>query len=103
MEVKFVNEELKLLYQTSSSKKYKNVPAQIIKKLVRAVDVLSAATGIQDLWNFTSYRFEHLQGNNRYSMHMDRIWRLEMEIEWTNNECTIGIIGLYDLTKHYGD
>ena len=42
MEVKFVNEELKLLYQTSSSKKYKNVPTQIVKKLVRAVDVLSA-------------------------------------------------------------
>lgn len=103
MKVKFVNEELKLLYQTSSSKKYKNVPTQIVKKLVRAVDVLSAATVIQDLWNFPSYRFEHLQGNNRYSMRMDRTWRLEMEIEWTNNECTIGIIGLYDLTKHYGD
>ena len=50
MEVKFINEELKLLYQTSSSKKYKNVPAQIVKKLVRAVDVLSAATVVQDLW-----------------------------------------------------
>ncbi|MDD7699748.1 MAG: type II toxin-antitoxin system RelE/ParE family toxin, partial [Spirochaetia bacterium] len=98
MEVKFLTDELKLLYQTGSSKKYKTVPMQVAKKLVRAVDVLSAATVIQDVWKFPSYRFEHLQGNNRYSMRMDRTWRLEMEIEWTNNECTIGIIGLYDLT-----
>ena len=103
MEVKFLNDELKLLYQTGSSKKYKTVPEQVTKKLVRAVDVLSAATAIQDVWNFPAYHFEHLEGNKRYSMRMDRTWRLEMEIEWTNDECSIGIIGLYDLTKHYGD
>ena len=103
MEVKFLNEELKLLYTKGSSKKYKTVPEQVTKKLVRAVDVLSAATVIQDVWKFPSYNFEHLEGNKRYSMRMDRTWRLEMEIEWTNDECSIGIIGLYDLTKHYGD
>lgn len=103
MEVKFLNEELKILYQTGSSKKYKKVPAQITRKLVRAVDVLSAASVIQDVWKFPAYNFEHLEGNKRYSMRMDRTWRLEMEIEWTNKDCTIGIIGLDDLTKHYGD
>ena len=103
MEVKFLNDELKLLYQTGSSKKYKTVPMQVAKKLVRAVDVLSAAIVIQDVWKFPSYNFEHLEGNKRYSMRMDRTWLLEMEIEWTNDECSIGIIGLYDLTKHYGD
>ena len=103
MEVKFLTDELKLLYQTGSSKKYKTVPMQVAKKLVCAVDVLSAATVIQDVWKFPSYNFEHLEGTKRYSMRMDRTGRLEMEIEWTNNECTIGIIGLYDLTKHYGD
>ena len=36
-------------------------------------------------------------------MRIDRTWRMEMEIEWTNNECTIGNIDNYDLTKHYGD
>ena len=103
MEVKFLNDELKLLYQTGSSKKYKTVPVQVAKKLVRAVDVLSAATVIQDVWNFPAYHFEHLEGNKGYSMRMDRTCRLEMEIEWTNEDCSIGIIGLYDLTKHYGD
>ena len=72
MEVKFLNEELKVLYQTGSSKKYKTVPKQVAKKLVRAVDVLSAATVIQDVWKFPSYNFEHHEGNNRYSMRMDR-------------------------------
>ncbi|MCI6892206.1 MAG: type II toxin-antitoxin system RelE/ParE family toxin [Treponema sp.] len=63
MEVKFLTDELKLLYQTGSSKKYKTVPMQVAKKLVRAVDVLSAATVIQDVWKFPSYNFEHLEGN----------------------------------------
>ena len=54
MEVKFLTDELKLLYQTGSSKKYKTVPMQVAKKLVRAVDVLSAATVIQDVWKFPS-------------------------------------------------
>ena len=72
MKVKFLTDEFKLLYQTGSSKKYKTVPMQVAKKLVRAVDVLSAATVIQDVWKFPSYNFEHLEGNKRYSMRMDR-------------------------------
>ena len=103
MEVKFLNEELKVLYEKGFSKKYKTVPVQVSKKFVRAVDVLSAAIKIQDVWKFPSYNFKHLEGNKRYSMRMDITWRLEIEIEWTNDECTIGIIGLYDLTRHYGD
>lgn len=103
MEVKFLSDELKLLYQAGFSKKYKTVSAQVAKMFVRAVYVLSAATVIQDVWKFPSYKFEHLEGNKRYSMRLDRTWRLEMKIEWTNDECTIGIVGLYDLTKHYGD
>lgn len=103
MEVKFLSKELKTLYQTGSSKKYKNVPLQVIRKFARAVDLLSAAIKIQDIWEFPGYRFKHLEGNKMYSMRMDITWRLEMEIEWINNDCTIGIIGLDDLTKHYGD
>lgn len=45
----FLSDELKLLYQTGFSKKYKTVPAQVAKKFVRAVYVLSAATVIQDV------------------------------------------------------
>ena len=53
--------------------------------------------------NFECSENVYAEGNKRYSMRMDRTWRLEMEIEWTNDDCSIGIIGLYDLTKHYGD
>lgn len=60
MEVKFLSDELKLLYQAGFSKKYKTVPAQVAKKFVRAVYVLSAATVIQDVWKFLLYQFEHL-------------------------------------------
>lgn len=103
MKVRFLSDDLKKLYETGYSRKYKKVPADIIRKLPRAIDVLSAATVIQDVWKFPAYKFEHLEGGNRYSMRLGITWRLEMEIVWTNNECSIGIIGLDDLTHHYGD
>ena len=31
-------------------------------------------------------------GVNQYSMRLDRTWRLIMEIDWTNEEKTIGIM-----------
>jgi len=103
MEVRFLSDDLKELYEKGYSRKYRKVPPEVVKKLPRAVDVLSAAVFIQDIWKFPAYKFEHLEGSNRYSMRLNITWRLEMEITWTNDECTIGIIGLDDLTHHYGD
>jgi len=95
---------LEELYETGSSKKYRSVPPDVVKKLPRAVDVLKQTKIITDLWNFPAYKFERLEGSKkRYSMRLGRTWRLEMDIDWEDETCTVGIIGLDDLTKHYGD
>ena len=102
MEIKFLNSNLKELYETGSSRTYRKVPVEVIKKFPRAVDVLAAAKNIYDIWHFPSYKFEALSDKS-YSMRLNKTWRLEMEIEWKNESCTVGIVGLTDLTHHYGD
>jgi len=48
--------------------------------------------------------FEKLQGyKNRYSLRVTLKWRLEFEIEWKNEEKTIGKIYICELSQHYGD
>ena len=102
MEVAFLNSDLKELYETGYSRAFKKVPPEVVKKLPRAIAVIEAAKDIYDLWGFPGYRFKTLSDGS-YSMRLDRTWRLEMEIEWKNEQCTIGIVGLTDLTHHYGD
>jgi toxin HigB-1 len=104
LEVKFINQELEELYCTGASLRYKKVPPEVIRKLPRAVEVLIQASIITDLWNFPAYKFERLEGySNRYSMRLNRTWRLEMQIDWEDATCTVGIVALDDLTPHYGD
>lgn len=77
------------------------VPADVIKKLPRAVIILEQIEIIQDIWKYPGYNFEKLESVNQYSIRLGRTWRLIMEIDWTNEEKSIGIIGLEDLTHHY--
>mgnify|MGYP003592523226 CR=1 FL=1 len=104
MKVEFINKDLEELYTKGASKKYNMVPPEIARKLVRAVDVLESSTSVQDIWRFPAYRFEKLNGNDRYSMRLNRVWRLELTVQWGNNsKVTVTVICIVDLTHHYGD
>lgn len=101
MEVIFKNVHLQELYTSGKSSKYKKVPAQVVRKFPLAVRILQQIKVIQDIWRYPGYNFEKLKGTNQYSIRLGRTWRLIMEIDWTKEEKTIGIIGLEDLTHHY--
>ena len=104
MEIDFVNKGLEELYTKGRSKKYKDVPLNIVQKLVKAVEVLKSSSSIQEIWKFPAYKFKKLQGNERYSMRMNITWRLELTAKWIDETKTqVEIINLEDLTKHYGD
>ena len=104
MEVDFLNKDLEELYTKGRSKKYKEVPLNIVQKMVRAVEVLKSSSSIQEIWKFPAYKFEKLQGNDRYSMRMNIVWRLELTVKWIDEKKVhVEIINLEDLTKHYGD
>ena len=101
MEVIFKNEHLQELYTSGKSSKYKKVSIQVVRKFPLAVRILQQLNIIQDIWKYPRYNFEKLEGTNQYSIRLGRTWRLIMEIDWTKEEKTIGIIGLEDLTHHY--
>ena len=104
MEVDFLNKDLEELYTKGRSKKYKDVPLNIAQKMVKAVEVLKSSSSIQEIWKFPAYKFEKLQGNDRYSMRMNIVWRLELTVKWIDEKKVhVEIINLEDLTKHYGD
>lgn len=97
MEVIYLEE----LYTFGKSSKYKKVPAQVVRKIPLAVRILRRLKVIQEIWRYPGYNFEKLEGANQYSIRLDRICRLIMEIDWADEEKTVGIISLEDLSHHY--
>lgn len=103
MQIEFKNKNLLQLYEKGKSKKH-NLPQEILNKFFMRVQQLEAALDIYDLWKTASLNFEKLQGaESRYSVRLDKKWRLEMEIQWEDKEKTKGIIYIVELSKHYGD
>lgn len=100
MEVVFQNRELQKLYETGKSRKFK-LPQNIIEEYFTCVQSILSAMTIYDLWNDASLHFEKLKNSELYSMRLNIKYRLEMTIEWENEQCTIGIFGLTDITNHY--
>lgn len=101
MEVLITRKELIKLYETGHSNKYK-LPENVTDKYVATILKIQAAKDIYDLWKDKSLNFEKLKGTtNNYSIRLTIQWRLEMEIEWEDNNKTIGIITITEISKHY--
>lgn len=101
MEFTFKNKELEKLYSTGKSKKYR-LPEIIIEKFFARIQQIEAAHDIHDLWNDKGLNFEKLTNTeNSYSMRLNVKYRLEMDIDWKNNELTIGEFLFTDISNHY--
>jgi toxin HigB-1 len=101
MNFTFRNKELEKLYVTGKSKKLK-LPNDIIEKFFARLQQIDAANDIYDLWNDKGLNFEKLTNTeNSYSMRLKIKYRLEMDIDWTNNELTIGDFIITDISNHY--
>ncbi len=102
MEIEFKNKRLRELYESGKSRKY---PQEVVDKYVMRVYRLALVEDIHDLWvSASSLNFERLQGyKNRFSMRIDRGWRLEFEMQWQDKERTKGIVQITKISKHYGD
>jgi toxin HigB-1 len=103
VEIVFSNKKLLALYESGSGRPLR-LEQRVVDSFFEVVATLEAAKDIHDLWRRPGLNFKKLQRHkNRYSARLDRKWRLEMSIEWTNEAMTIGIIGLEEITNHYGD
>ena len=103
MEVCFDNKNLLDLYGKGRNRKYPLQPS-VYKKFSMRIQQLEAAYTIYDLWKTPSLNFEKMENlNPPYSVRVDKGWRLEFDVEWTNKEQTTGVIFIKDLTNHYRD
>lgn len=100
MNVHINDKELVKLYETGKSKKLK-LRQDIIDKFFATIQKIDAAKDIYDLWNDPSLNFEKYK--KHYSMRLTGKYRLEMEVDWMNDEKTIGEFHLSTISKHYGD
>lgn len=65
---------------------------------------LEASDTIYDLWNSKSLHFERLEGfKNRYSVRLNKQWRLEFDVEWEVKDKIFKKVTLLEISKHYGD
>ena len=101
MEAFFTNKELEKLYTTGKSRKYP-LPADITQKFGMCVRKIMAAETIHDFWHDPALNFEKLRGtDNRYSMRLNRKYRIAMDIDWQDENLTIGLAGIDEISNHY--
>ncbi|MDZ4703546.1 MAG: type II toxin-antitoxin system RelE/ParE family toxin [Saprospiraceae bacterium] len=100
MKVFLDDKELESLYLTGQSRKLK-LPEQVVNKFFATIQKIDAAVDIHDLLSDKGWRFEKLKGfEQRYSMRLSQKYRLEMNITWVNESCTIGVFfcSLFQIT-----
>ena len=103
MEVNIDDKELIKLIETGESRKLR-LPANVVDEFLAALQEVEAAMSIHDLWKRPKRKFEKLRGHaNRYSMRLTGKYRLEMVVNWTNDDKTVGIFLMDEISNHYGD
>lgn len=101
MNVEFTNKNLEKLYTSGKSSKYKLQP-DVLNKFFMRIQQIEAAVTTQDLINQKGLNFEKLTGfSNRYSIRLNKKYRLEMEIKWTNTQLTVGDFYICEISNHY--
>ncbi|MBK8884527.1 MAG: type II toxin-antitoxin system RelE/ParE family toxin [Bacteroidales bacterium] len=100
MNVYIDDKELENLYVTGKSRKLKLRP-EIIEKYFATIQKIDAARDIYDLWKDPSLNFEKYK--KHYSMRLTGKYRLEMTINWMNENNTIGEFHLFAITNNYRD
>ena len=102
MKVHFKNRELETLYRMGKSRKG-GMPQAHVKRFSLRKQVLEAAITIFDLWKSPSLNFEGIKGfNNKFSLRVNDQYRLEIEIEFEDEERTRGDINIMHISDHYG-
>ncbi len=97
----FINRHLKTLYETGRSKKYP-LQKQVIHSFFQVMAAVDAAVDIHDLQQRPSFNFKRMKGTeSRFSLRINRKYRLEVEIDWENEEKTIGILRIDEISTHY--
>ena len=101
MEYEFADRHLRDLFTTGHSRKLR-LPPGLAQTFVERVQRIEAAATIYDLRTPPSMEFERLEGSqNRFSIRLNRQYRLEFEIAFEDTERTRGSVVILTISKHY--
>jgi proteic killer suppression protein len=105
MEVTFEKEYLRELYEfEKTSDKKRRFQPQIISGYLKCVKVLMEIQRMEELYTYNSLRYEKLKGDKQgfSSLRINDQYRLEFrEIPSLNDQSTIELCSLTDITNHY--
>lgn len=102
LETIFLNKYLEKLYKEAKKNRKYPLSQHLIDKYIEVIDFIKAADTIAAIRSRRSYKFEKLvRYDSRYSIRLNKKYRLEIEIEWTDNKHTIGIFRINEISKHY--
>ena len=101
MIVEYEKDYLRELYDNGkcSNKKYR-FQKSVVTKYQKRIDILIAATKIEDLFVFNSLNFEALN-HGFYSIRIDYHYRLEFKIRTESTEKILTICTVTDISNHY--
>ena len=95
------NRNLANLYTKGRSSKYR-LPQGLARIFVERINRIKAAHTIYDLRDPPSMQFKKLEGSkNKFSIRLNKQYRLEFEIAFEDEEKTRGKVMIVDITKHY--
>jgi proteic killer suppression protein len=102
MQYDFGNKHLIELYTKGKSKKYNFIDRNLAKIFVARIDRIEAAAVITDLYFPPAMHFEGLDGHKDcFSVRINKKYRIEFRIDFTNSAGTVGDVLILDVTKHY--
>ena len=104
MEIEFLEPHLEELFSNgkTKNKKYRYQP-QVVKKYIQKINILRAASRIEDLFTMNSLNYEVLtNAGGRQSIRVDGTYRIEFYTTITGEEPDkITICSIADLSNHY--
>ena len=104
MIVTFEKDYLRELYENGQArdKKHRFQP-QIVRRYIRVINIMDAVEKLEDLFRYHSLNYEKLTGDKDglESVRVNHQYRVEFKSSFKDNEKTITICNIIELSNHY--
>ena len=104
MEIVFEKDYLReLFYEGKTSDKKHRFQPQVVIRYIRVMNILDSVERVEDLFRYNSLHYEKLTGDKDglESVRVNYQYRIEFRSSFKDNEKTITICKIVDLSNHY--
>jgi len=104
MEIIFEKNYLReLFYEGKTSDKKHRFQPQVVSRYIRVLNILDSVDKVEDLFRYHSLHYEKLTGDKvgLESVRVNHQYRIEFKSSFKDNEKTITICNIIELSNHY--